>query len=159
MMMTIRTIHTTVHLQQRHSLALYEKAKKLGITRSMLMVILMRRILVNWKRLKRHNISVQYQKNVNKEKWKVVHVFLDPKDYEVCTDMRKFFKWSVSALLAMAIDLYIDEISSLVKSKIKQHSDNYNILNHKCDAKLYNSSICWHIVWELDDKFAQKLTQ
>lgn len=157
--MEVQLIHTTVNLNTNMAAEFDKSAQNLGIKRSTLMVLLMRRLLANWEKITRHNSSVQYQEHQSDAEWKVVHVFLNPKDYEVCTDMRKFFKWSVSALLAMAIKLYLIEILDVGKKGIKKYCDNYNIHNHKLYGKLDKNNICWHITWELDEKFIKKLTR
>lgn len=73
--------------------------------------------------------------------------------------MRNCFKWSVSALLAMAIRRYLDDIDKDKNENFKLNCDNYKILGYQCDGKMYKNNICWHIIWELDEKFAQKLSR
>lgn len=154
-----QNIHTTVNLSFKNTELLDKNACRLGMTRSRLVVLLMRKMVVQWRSLKRNFTSVKYQKNACGEKWKVAHVFFEVKDYEMFIDMRKFFKWSVSALVAMAINMYLDEIASGGKENLKQHFDNNKVIDYKCTAQLNKNTICWHIYWELDEKFAQKVSR
>lgn len=155
--MELKIIHTTVNLGINGATRIEKSAEKLGVTRSRLVVLLLRKVLVHWKSLKRNMDSVKYQKNIDGEEWKAVHVFFEARDYEMFIDMRKFFKWSVSALVAMAISKYLDEILIDGKEGIKRHFDNYLVTDYHCSGKLDKNNICWHIIWGFDEKFAQKL--
>lgn len=155
--MEIKSIHTTVHLSKYNASILDENAEKLGIKRSHLVVLLMRKLLVRWKEMQCNFCSVQYQKSSSKDEWKTLHVFFSPVDYEVFTDMRNCFKWSVSALLAMAIREFLSQISDSDRRKFKWHYDNYQIYNYKCEGELNKNNFCWHITWELDKKFSEKI--
>lgn len=155
--MAVHTIHTTVNLNTKHTILLNESSLKLNIKRSKLVVLLLRKLLANWKHKKCEFMSVKYQRNTEVEGWKKAHVFFEPVDYEVFTDMRNCFKWSVSALLAMAISKYLNEILSIEKKYFKSYCDNYRIHGYARDGKLNKNDICWHIIWKLDEKFAKKL--
>lgn len=150
-------VHTTVYLGLNNAVFLDDAAAKLSMSRSRLLVLLMRKMLVHWKQMRRNLSSVKYQKKTTGEEWKIVHVFLEANDYEVFIDMRKFFKWSVSALVAMAIKKYLNEIISEGKDDIREYCDNYKLVGYKCVGKLDKNCICWHITWELDNKFACKI--
>ncbi len=153
------TIHTTLNMQHSMAAVLDEYAAKIGIKRSGLVALLLRRFISNWKKMMRTMTSVEYQKNFSGDNWKKVHVFFEPVDYEVFTDMRNCFKWSVSALLAMAIRKYLINVQDPEKQDFFDQSDNYQIHGYHCEGKLYNNNICWHIIWELDEKFTQKLAR
>lgn len=155
--MDLSDIHTTVNLGLHQAVLLNESAVRLGVTRSRLVVLLMRKVLLHWKRMKRNFSTVKYQKSGTAQEWKTVHVFLRKEDYEIFIDMRKFFKWSVSALVAMAIKEYLHEILEGDRQHFQVECDNYKINNYECTGKLDNNKICWHIIWELDEKFAKKL--
>lgn len=156
--METNIIHTTVHLTQSLALLLDESAKKLNMKRSELMMLLMRRLLIHWKKMKRSFVTVQYQDNINQEEWKAVHVFLEGKDYEVATDMRKFFKWSVSALLAMAMRLYLNEVLEAGKDNLREYCDNYKMYGYESNGNMNKNNICWQIIWKFNTKFAQNIS-
>ncbi len=155
--MKSQNIHTTVHITKSDASLLDESAVKLGIKRSRLTMLLMRKLLIEWKDLQCNFYSVKYQTSSSKDEWKTLHVFFSKVDYEVFTDMRNCFKWSVSALLAMAIRKYLIEILDNGIQNFQQDCDNYHIHNYKCKGNLNKNNFCWHIIWELDEKFAQKI--
>lgn len=155
--MAFHDIHTTVNLSREHATILNESAVKLRVSRSKLVVLLLRKLLVNLKKRKCNFTSVQYQKNAGHNGWKKVHVFFEPVDYEVFTDMRNYYKWSVSALLAMAIDRYLDEILEGGKENFEKNFDKYLIHDYNCDGKLDRTDFCWHITWKLSQELAKKL--
>lgn len=149
-------IHTTLNLSCSDATTLNEKSKALRLKRSELVVLIMRKMLTNSKRMRKTFETVKYQEDVNYEGWRCVHVFLEKGDYEVFIDMRKFFKWSVSALVAMALKRYMNEISVVGKSNFQSFIDNYKMISYECDCELNNNIFCWHINWILGEKFAQK---
>lgn len=149
-------IHTTVHLRLSHAMLLDESAQKLGLTRSKLATLLLRKMMKNLKRMKQTHCPVKYQNNIEMEAWKTLHVFFESRDYEVNTDMRKFFKWSVSALLAMALNWYIKEILEAGKENIEAYCDNYKVHGHKLYENIDKNKICWHTLWDLSEEFAKK---
>lgn len=155
--MQCTSIHTTVNLGFAHALLLNASARKLGVKRSQLIVLLMEKLLLLWKSMKRSEVTVQYQKKFSFEEWKVVHVFLTGQEYEVFTDMRNFFKRSVSYMLAIAIRKFLQEILDDGKEKFQSHCDNYEIINYKRTGKFDKNYICWHINWILGEKLAKKL--
>jgi len=148
-------INTTVHLSADDAERLDEGAKKLGKKRSELMMDLMYRVLVHWKKLQHVFEAVKYQSYSGCE-WTVKHVSLFPVEYEVCTDMRKFFKYSVSGLLAFAIHVYLDELLEGGEKKARGQRDNNRVAYYICHGKLNNNTICWHTTWHLTDELAQK---
>lgn len=155
--MVTQDIHTTVNLSQSQAMVLNESAGKLGIKRSRLAAMLLRKILAKWEKKQGTFVSVRYQKDMSGGGWKRVHVFFEAVDYEVFTDMRNFFKWSVSALLAEAIKLYLDEILACDKKKFKAYHNKYLIHSYERDGKLYKNNICWHINWKLGAEFAKEI--
>lgn len=150
-------IHTTINLSQSQAALLNETAVRLRMKRTKLVVLLMQKMMEHFKHLKRNLGSVKYQKSTE-DGWKTVHVFYEETEYEVCIDMRKFCKWSVSALIAMALNLYIDELIEMGSKKIKEHCDKNYIYHYHLSRKVYKNNICWHITWKLSEEFAKKFT-
>lgn len=151
-------IHTTINLSTNHAAQLDEAAHRLRIKRTKLVVLLLRKLLIPFKNTKRSYGPVKYQGNDADDLWKKVHVFYEEDEYEVAIDMRKFCKFSVSALVAMAIDMYIEELLTIGKESIKAHFDRYHIHSYQLCRKLHKNSICWHIKWKLSEEFARKFS-
>jgi hypothetical protein len=86
----------------------------------------------------------------------VKHVSLLPVEYEVCIDMRKFFKYSVSGILAFAIHVYLDEMLEAGEKKARGHCDNNQVAFYTFQGKLNNNTLCWSIMWYMTKDLAQK---
>ncbi|MCX7680342.1 MAG: hypothetical protein N2316_14165, partial [Spirochaetes bacterium] len=144
------SIHTTVNLLSVQANVLDDYARRLQMKRSELVVRLLHKVIANCEKMQRSFASVKYQKGKAGDKWKRVHVVFEHIDYEVFTDMRNCFKWSVSALLAKAISMYLEEI--IVdggRSSLNDKYDNYLVVGYNCLLKFDKNKICWHITWEL----------
>ena len=72
---------------------------------------------------------VKYQERDVKENWHRLHVLMNEYEYEYYFDMRKFFKMSVSFILAYAVVKYLNEIiNELLNRSIS--TDKYYFRNY-----------------------------
>lgn len=69
---------------------------------------------------------LRHQKRSVRRNGRVVHVSLPPELYEMCMDLRKLFKCSVSLVLAEEIEKYLDEASS--DQKMDKYVRTYAII-------------------------------
>lgn len=113
---------TRVNLTLVNYHRLYDAAGKLGITRSSLVKVLIKQYEINEMKHIRLNIPVKYQEK--QDLWYSFHVNLSEIEYECFLDLRKFTKRSVSLILAIAIDLYLD----LVLIKYYKKMDNFPLI-------------------------------
>ncbi len=150
-------IHTTINLSGHHAHLLDESARKTGITPTKMAVLLLRKLMPHWKKLKNNFMTVKYQQNQPNAEWTVVHMFFAAIDYEVNIGMRNKFKWSVSAMVAAAIQMFIEEIIDGDPEKTKDQCDKYTVDDFQCEGKLNKNKICWHTIWQLSDELAAKL--
>lgn len=67
----------------------------------------------------------------------------DGADYELFTDMRKFYKLSVSLLLAIAVEEYFDDL--LKDNKIE---DNYLTVSYEITFDTGKDHLIWHTYWD-----------
>jgi len=58
---------------------------------------------------------VKYQERIRGRKWKLFRLRLSESMYEGCIDMRKLHKMSVSFILDVAVDLYLDRAIAELK--------------------------------------------
>lgn len=92
--------------------------------------------------------TVKYQDRDVKENWKVFRVALDEDDYELFTDMRKVLKRSVSFIIALAIEKYLDAIvSALLK-----HLDCYSRLFYSAAGRDFEDHVKWIYKWRIEQK-------
>ncbi len=75
-----------------------------------IVALLLRKIMKDGKYSAKKFRAVKYQEIDPDKNWDTLTVYFEDVDYEFFTDMRKFFKESVSLLLSKAIDLFLDTI-------------------------------------------------
>jgi hypothetical protein len=71
---------------------------------------------------------VKYQERISGRKWKLFRLRLSEAMYEGCVDMRKLHKMSVSFILDVAVDLYLDRAIAELKGVCideEMNPDNY----------------------------------
>ena len=88
------------------------------------------------------NRSIRYQDSASKEKWRKFHLLLKIDEYEYFIDLRKFFKMSVSAIVAYAANKYFKKI---IKSKTT--TDNYWFQSYILIEETINDVKTWKIFW------------
>ncbi len=106
------TIETTINISNVNKALLEKIASQLNTSMNVLIIKLLSRYLHNKLGSYKTFSRVSYQKKNVAEHWKCVHVWFSPEFYEMCLDLRKFHKCSLSNILAQAIDLYLDDILS-----------------------------------------------
>ncbi len=99
------------------------------------------------------NRCVKYQESDSKENWQKFHLLLDVDEYEYFIDLRKFFKMSVSAIVAYSVNKYFKK---LMKSKIKT-IDNYLFKNYILIKETINNVITWRLFWGYPEKIEKIL--
>lgn len=146
-------IHTTVNMRIGHAALIEESARVRGMHKSRLIALLLRKMTIHAKKLKHEFEVVKYQERGGE--WNKVHFFPEKKEYEVFTDMRNNCKFSVSFLLAMAIEWFLEEILRNEETNVQTLCDKYQIQGYKCREKVDINYFCWHTVWLLDDDLAK----
>ncbi|MDM8001735.1 MAG: hypothetical protein QUS66_02330, partial [Bacteroidota bacterium] len=77
-----------------------------------------------------------------------LHITLKPDEYEFLLDMRKFFKQSISRLVAYAIDTYLDDVIA----EINKGTDNYWYSNYALSRIIIDGVVCWILYWGIPEK-------
>ncbi|MCP4135635.1 MAG: hypothetical protein GY754_32000 [bacterium] len=117
-------VYTTFNISMTNFEILQSSAKKMKIARSRLVELLVRRVMEEKPFELTMFSTVKYQVREEDESWYCCHVVFDSATYEICGDLRKIFKLSVSAIISYAINNCLDEVLLLKKPKI--HADNYH---------------------------------
>ncbi len=106
-------------------LSLIENFSKLNeLSVNEVVALLLRKILKDGNYSAKKFRAVKYQEIDPDKHWDTLTVYFEDVDYEFFTDMRKFFKESVSLLLAKAIDLFLDTILSEVEEILLNYADS-----------------------------------
>ena len=119
-------IATTVNIEQTLHENLRQACQKTGKSHSFIVTTLLFR--VDRRHMKRIKLfkRVKYQPRLSTGNWSLLHIKLTPELYEKCQDLRKFSKHSLSFLLALEIQLSLEEIvKEILGLKLR---DNYSIL-------------------------------
>jgi len=100
----------------------FSEANELSVNE--VVALLLRKIMKDGNYSARKFRAVKYQEIDPDKNWDTLTVYFEDVDYEFFTDMRKFFKESVSLLLAKAIDLFLDTILSEVEEILRNYADS-----------------------------------
>ncbi len=84
---------------------------------------------------------VRYQEKCHPDEWHRFHITLREDEYEYCLDLRKFLKMSLSRILALAVNRYIDNMHD------EYFTDNNRFINYVIVKEVARSLICWKLYW------------
>ncbi len=113
-----------------------------GRSRSSIIKLLIQKVMNDNGKMIKANSRVKYQERDLKENWSRVNIVFNEYEYEYCQDLRKFFKMSVSLILAYAVLIYLDEVV-----REKGSTNNYYYCNYILIRKVIDNVICWQIYW------------
>jgi len=141
-------IETTINMLDNVREAVDDAAIATGRTRSGVVVSLVRKVLKDHGFMTRFDQRVQYQDRDETAVWRKTRVALAERDYEMFLDGRKFFKRSVSLLVALAVERYLDKlVEMLLSDDYDEDADNYPFPNYIIAKKMSGIVVGWHIFW------------
>lgn len=88
---------------------------------------------ISWRR-------IRYQKRDRKENWRPMHLYLTPAEYELLLDLKKVYKLSGSAVIALAVEKYIDKL-------IAHKGDNNRFTCYVFSRFIMDGINCWAQYW------------
>lgn len=133
-------METTININLEIMKKIENASKKLEISCSDVIIILMKNVMADLKNHEDLGIMVRYQKS-SPGNWHVFHINLRQDDYEYFLDLRKLMKMSVSNILAYAVMKY------LIIIRRKNITDKYLFKNYVIFKELIDSVITWRLVW------------
>ena len=101
--------------------------------------------------------AVGYQGKKPKDQWSRLHLTLHSRDYEYFLDMRKLFKCSVSLLVAIGIDRYLDSYAENLEAS-KSMTDNCPYQHYVITLEYVDNVTCWKIYWGLPESMLTPAT-
>ena len=132
-------IHTSLSIKDSHLNNIKMQAEILDISVNDLIVLLLRRAIrdkgIN--KIQSQNYLIKYQKRT--KNYSIVNIYLSQRDYESVITARRFFKLSVSWILAYALENFLFEVINKVKLSLtntRQILNNY-LNNHSYLVKIY----------------------
>ncbi len=137
---------TSINIERDSYAKITEAAKRLGISRSRFVAILLERYVLQGKTPIVTRGTVRYQQSREKEHWKKLHVVLPVHVHDFFDDVRKLWKLSVSFLVALAVEKFLNNSDF---SEIAHFTDNYwqgahTIIQFKQNGLQY-IVCCWGI--------------
>ncbi|MBP7736933.1 MAG: hypothetical protein KA369_13230 [Spirochaetes bacterium] len=125
-------------------------AGSLGISRSELITLLIKKMMDDVTDPGRLGSMVRYQERNSPDSWRIFHLQVRFDDYEYFLDLRKLLKMSVSLILAYAVINYLNTFN-------KNKTDNYPFKNYVIMKEVIDNVICWKFIWGYPIKIRQFL--
>jgi hypothetical protein len=135
-------IETTLHVHKSILDKLDMGAEISKRSRTFIIKLLIQRIMKDNQRMIKTCSRIKYQERDVRENWSRVNIVFNEYEYEYCQDLRKFFKMSVSLILAYAVLRYLDEVL-----KWNESTDKYFYKSYILIKNTYDGAICWQIYW------------
>ena len=139
-------IETTVHVHNSILEMLNRSAEITGRARTSIIKLLMQRVMKNNQKMLKSYSVIRYQERDVKENWHRLHIILNEYEYEYYLDMRKFYKMSVSFILAYAVRRFLNEVVSELLDR-NNNTDKYNFRNYIFMKETIDGVTCWRIYW------------
>jgi hypothetical protein len=146
-------IQTTLYIHKSILEMLNRGTETTGESRTAIIKHLMQRVMSDNNKMLESYSRIKYQARDEKENWHRLHITICEYEYEYYLDMRKFYKMSVSFILAYAIKRYLNAVVYALLD-IDKNTDNYHYRNYILIKKTLDGIICWQIYWGIPQKLA-----
>jgi hypothetical protein len=134
-------METTLNIHNDVLLLIEEAAQVLGISRSALITIIIKKLMDDIQNPAQLGTLVRYQGRSGQEDWHTFHIKLRMDDYEFFLDLRKLLKMSVSLILSYAVKKFLVKI---IKLNI---TDNYRYKNYIVVREIIDDIVSWRLIW------------
>jgi hypothetical protein len=125
-------IESTIHIHKSILEKLDTGAEMSRRSRISVIKLLIQRIMKDNKRMIKTYSRIKYQERDVRENWSRVNIVFNEYEYEYCQDLRKFFKMSISLILAYAVRRYLDEILNDLLNGNKSTDNCYDVTPGHC---------------------------
>ncbi len=143
-------METTINIHTEIMKKIYVASSVLNITRTDVIIILMKKVMAEMQNHEDFGKLVRYQ-DKSPGNWHVFHIRLKSDDYEYLLDLRKLMKMSVSYILAIAVMKFINKLSR------KNIADKYLYRNYIIIKELIDTVKTWRLVWGFPPGIADHL--
>jgi hypothetical protein len=144
-----KVMNTTINMHYEILEEVSLAAQARGISRSKIIIILLKKAMSDMPNPGRLGTMVQYQKSGKRGDWHGFHIKMRPDEYEYFQDMRKLLKMSVSLILAHAVKRYLNKILQ------KNITDNYLFKDYVIIREVIDNIICWRLLWGFPPNFKE----
>jgi hypothetical protein len=133
-------METTLNIHADILAKVTRAAKYRGMSRSALILILMKKVMADIADPARMGSLVRYQDAGRSRDWRTFHLTVREDEYEFLLDLRKLMKMSVSRILAFAVKKYLRKLK-------KGITDNNRFFNYTVLREIFDGVICWRFMW------------
>ncbi|MCP4131761.1 MAG: hypothetical protein GY754_12350 [bacterium] len=148
-------IKTTINFRVPVLEKINEAAVSLGISRTKIIIRLLKMVMNEKNFSATMCRAVQYQiDDPDPDNWHTFHISFQEDDYEFFTDLRKLLKKSVSAVVAYAVEEYLDVVLGLAPED-PEKSDSYRFRHYVISSTEMHGVISWQLFWGLPEKTAE----
>jgi hypothetical protein len=147
-------MQTTMNIKESLYLEITRAAELRGISRSAMIIELLRTSMNDDSNEVQIGRLVQYQKRETMDRWHPFHITFREDEFEFFQDMRKFFKKSLSLVLAEAVKKYLNHIL-----KKEYNTDNYPHTCYVIIREMINTIVSWRLIWGLPPTLAHIMEQ
>ncbi|MBP7737304.1 MAG: hypothetical protein KA369_15095 [Spirochaetes bacterium] len=141
-------IQTTINMSKRTMDELNQASITLQLSRTNIIRLLIKQFLEDQNEVEILKSPVKYQERDSVSQWAKFHITLREDEYELCLDLRKVYKMSLSLIIALAISKYLKNIHFLINHKSTEEiTDNYLFHNYYFSFNLKNGVRKIQIYW------------
>jgi hypothetical protein len=134
-------IYTTLNVNKSCLQKIQHAASTSGKSCNTIIIILLKKMMDDQQYKARCGKRLQYQDRCNPNEWHTFHVRFRYDEYEYFMDLKKILKFSLSGILAIAVNKYL---LKLMKTNI---CDNYHYQNYVIGRETIDGIICWRLAW------------
>ncbi|MCP4131049.1 MAG: hypothetical protein GY754_08725 [bacterium] len=168
-------INTTINFRVSVLEKVNAAAETLDISRTRVIIMLLKKVMNEKNFSARMAIAVQYQRLAPvvdpdldpvsdidpdsepvEDSWHKFHISFQEDVYEFCIDLRKFRKMSVSAIVAYAVKEHLDSILGLPQENPLE-TDNHRFKHYVISSSEMHGVVSWQLFWGLPEKTAELL--
>jgi len=144
-------IKTTINMNKRIIKELNQASSTLKLSRTKIIRLLIKQFLEDQNRVEILNSTVKYQERDSESQWSKFHITLREDEYELCLDLRKVYKMSLSLIIALAIDRHLKNIFIVNQRSPEEIYDKYLFHNYYFSFTSQNGVRKIQIYWGISN--------
>ena len=130
---------------------LNQASSTLKLSRTKIIRLLIKQFLEDQNRVEILNSTVKYQERDSESQWSKFHITLREDEYELCLDLRKVYKMSLSLIIALAIDRHLKNIFIVNQRSPEEIYDKYLFHNYYFSFTSQNGVRKIQIYWGISN--------
>lgn len=146
------TTQTTINMNTILLIEIGRASKQLNISKTAIIRLLLKKFHDEADKMQIFKSPVRYQPRDENGNWTLFHLNLHEDEYELCQDLRKIFKMSLSFIIAVAVKKHLKKIIVTCSNKTaSQINDIYMFRNYFFSSEIINGIRKITIYWGITD--------